>query len=98
MRGDQFVRQWRLLSLVSRPGGLTVVDGARELGCSVRTVWRDLNALHEAGLPIYDDAEDGGRQSVWRSTRASTTACRFPLRWTKSSPCCSASASSRRRA
>jgi predicted DNA-binding transcriptional regulator YafY len=46
---------------------VTVADGARELGCSVRTVWRDLRALHEAGLPIYSDSDaNGGRQSVWR--------------------------------
>jgi predicted DNA-binding transcriptional regulator YafY len=67
MRGDHFTRQWCLLRLVSRAGGVTVADGARELRCSVRTVWRDLRALHEAGLPIYSDSDgDGGRQSVWR--------------------------------
>lgn len=80
MRGDHFVRQWRLLSLVSRPSGLTVADGARELGCSVRTVWRDLRAFQDAGLPLYDDgADDGGRQSVWRVHTSFHDRLPFPI-------------------
>lgn len=65
-RGNQVVRQWRLLQLVSRPGGLTVAEAARELGCSVRTIWRDLDALQGAGFPIYDDPAGDGRRGVWR--------------------------------
>lgn len=80
MRGNHFVRQWRLLHLVSRPSGLRVADGARELGGSVRTVWRDLRALEDAGLPIYsDDDEDGGRQSVWRVHTAFHDRLPFPI-------------------
>lgn len=66
-RGKQVVRQWRLLSLVSRPGGVTIADGARELGCTGRTVWRDLAALEGVGFPIYDDRDGAdGRRGVWR--------------------------------
>jgi proteasome accessory factor B len=80
MRGDHFIRQWRLLRLVSRPGGLTAADAARELRCSVRTVWRDLRALHEAGLPIYGDHDDdGGRQSVWRVHTSFHDRLPFPI-------------------
>lgn len=50
MRGNHFVRQWRLLRLVNRPGALTVADGAREVGCSIRTVWRDLRAFQDTGI------------------------------------------------
>lgn len=65
-RGTQVVRLWRLLQLVSRPGGLTVAAAARELGCSVRTIWRDLRALQDVGFPIYDEHDNGGREGVWR--------------------------------
>jgi hypothetical protein len=52
-RGDHFARQWRLLQLIVRPTGLVVEEAARELGCAVRTVWRDLRVLQDAGFPIF---------------------------------------------
>jgi predicted DNA-binding transcriptional regulator YafY len=63
-RGDQLARQWRLLHLLGRPHGLAVEDAARQLGCAVRTVWRDLHVLQDAGFPIYDERD--GRRGVWR--------------------------------
>jgi predicted DNA-binding transcriptional regulator YafY len=65
-RGNQLTRQWRLLQLIDRPSGAVVDDAARELGCTVRTVWRDLRVLEEAGFPIYDETMADGRRSVWR--------------------------------
>src|SRR2546428_2355801 len=65
-RGNQRVRQWRLLQLVSRPVGLTIADATRELRCSGRTIWRDLSDLQTAGFPIFDDRSDGSRASVYR--------------------------------
>jgi predicted DNA-binding transcriptional regulator YafY len=65
-RGNQLTRQWRLLQLIDRPAGVVVDDAARELGCAVRTVWRDLRVLEEAGFPIYDETMADGRRSVWR--------------------------------
>lgn len=64
-RGDQLERQWRLLQLISRPAGVTVDDAARDLGCHVRTIWRDLRVLQRAGLPIYDDRASDGHRGVW---------------------------------
>ncbi|HBH00598.1 MAG: hypothetical protein A2W08_06875 [Candidatus Rokubacteria bacterium RBG_16_73_20] len=63
-RGDQLARQWRLLQFLGRPPGLAVEDAARELGCTVRTVWRDLRVLQEVGFPIYDERE--GRRGLWK--------------------------------
>jgi predicted DNA-binding transcriptional regulator YafY len=63
-RGNQFARQWRLLQFLGRPQGLAVEDGARELGCTVRTVWRDLRVLENAGFPIYDERD--GRRGLWK--------------------------------
>ncbi len=63
-RGGQFARQWRLLQLLGKPPGLAVDDAARELGCVVRTVWRDLRVLQDAGFPIYDERD--GRRGFWK--------------------------------
>ena len=65
-RGNQLTRQWHLLQLLDRPAGIVVDDAARDLGCAVRTIWRDLRVLQEAGFPIYDEQGADGRRSVWR--------------------------------
>ena len=65
-RGNQLARQWQLLQMIQHPGGVSVDDAARELGCTVRTIWRDLSALQKAGFPLYDDKEADGRRSRWK--------------------------------
>ena len=65
-RGNQLARQWRLLQHLDRPAGITVADAARELGCVVRTIWRDLRVLEDAGFPIYDEKAPAGQQGLWR--------------------------------
>ncbi|MFZ1061625.1 MAG: WYL domain-containing protein [Candidatus Rokuibacteriota bacterium] len=59
-RGDQLSRQWRLIRLLDHPNGFTVDEAAGELGCTVRTVWRDLGVLQKANFPLYDE-KDGRR-------------------------------------
>ncbi len=59
-RGDQLSRQWRLIRFLDHPNGFTVDEAARELGCTVRTVWRHLAVLQKANFPLYDD-KDGRR-------------------------------------
>jgi predicted DNA-binding transcriptional regulator YafY len=49
-RGDQLTRQWRLLQLIDRAQGITADDAARELTVTIRTIWRDLLVLQDAGL------------------------------------------------
>jgi predicted DNA-binding transcriptional regulator YafY len=67
-RGDQHSRQWRLLQFLGRPAGIAVEDASERLGCTVRTVWRDLAVLQKAGFPIYD--EHDGRRGLWKVERA----------------------------
>jgi len=63
-RGDQLIRQWRLLqTLESRPGR-NVEELAGEVRCSPRTIWRDLKVLQEAGFPLYDAPD--GKRSRWQ--------------------------------
>jgi predicted DNA-binding transcriptional regulator YafY len=65
-RGAQLARQWQLLQLLDRPQGVTVEDAAQALGCTARTVWRDLRVLEDGGLPIYDERAPDGRRGLWR--------------------------------
>jgi predicted DNA-binding transcriptional regulator YafY len=63
-RGDQLARQWRIIqTLVSSKYGKTVAELGREENCTLRTIYRDLEALQEAGFPIFQEREDG--KSIW---------------------------------
>lgn len=65
-RGNQLARQWQLLQMIQHPGGVSVEDAARKLDCTVRTIWRDLSTLQNAGFPIYDEKGGDGRRSLWK--------------------------------
>lgn len=65
MRGDQIVRQWKILRRLEWAGsvGLTAAEAAEMGGHSLRTAYRDLEDLQAAGFPIYQDKTDRG--SCW---------------------------------
>ena len=77
-RGNQLIRQWRLLQLLDRAGGIAVEPAAQELGCTVRTIWRDLRVLEAAGFPLYDEQMAEGPRSIWRLQEDFRT--RLPLK------------------
>jgi predicted DNA-binding transcriptional regulator YafY len=52
--------------MIDRPAGVAVDDAARELGCTIRTIWRDLQVLEAAHFPIYNDRLPDDRRSIWR--------------------------------
>ena len=49
-----------LLLLLQARGRMTAAQLAAELEVSVRTVYRDVESLHEAGIPLYGDAGHRG--------------------------------------
>jgi predicted DNA-binding transcriptional regulator YafY len=56
MRGDQLARQWRVIRAIeASPGGLTVAEIAQREETGIRTIYRDLEALQEAGFPLYTE-------------------------------------------
>jgi predicted DNA-binding transcriptional regulator YafY len=60
MRGDQLARQWRLIQRLGRSRyGVGLDDLAEELECVRRTVYRDLDALMQAGFPVVSERRDG---------------------------------------
>ena len=52
--------------MIQHPAGVSVEDAAQQLGCTVRTIWRDLSALQKAGFPLYDERAGDGRRSLWK--------------------------------
>jgi len=63
-RNSEVIRQWTILREIerSRTAGVTIDDLARASGVTTRTIRRDLQALEEAGFPIFDDkTQDDGR-------------------------------------
>ncbi len=80
-RGDQLVRQWKLLQILAVRGGRTVEELMREVGCSRRTVWRDLAVLQAAGFPLT--TEQDGRESRYRLIEGARGAPPVPLSLTE---------------
>ncbi len=65
MRGTQLARQWKILRIIeSRKRGITGGQLAKELEIPLRTVYRDFEAIQEAGFPIY--TERVGKTSYWK--------------------------------
>jgi predicted DNA-binding transcriptional regulator YafY len=59
-RSSEVIRQWNIIrALDGARQGVTVQELAQSAGVSVRTIWRDLAALQEAGFPLYDEKIDG---------------------------------------
>ena len=63
MRGDQLARQWRIIRAIeASPSGLTVAEIAKREETGIRTIYRDLEALQDAGFPLYTEkAEKSNR-------------------------------------
>jgi predicted DNA-binding transcriptional regulator YafY len=53
-------RQISLLMLLQIRGRASAPQLAEELGVSVRTIYRDVERLHDAGVPVYAEAGNGG--------------------------------------
>ena len=64
MRNAEVIRQWKLLKRIEAGRYTTGRDLAEEHQVTERTIRRDIEALQEAGFPLYDDRVDG--RKVWR--------------------------------
>jgi predicted DNA-binding transcriptional regulator YafY len=63
-RNSEVIRQWTILRDIerSRSSGVTIDELAVTCGVTTRTIRRDLQALEEAGFPLFDDrSHDDGR-------------------------------------
>ena len=64
MRNAEVIRQWKILKTIEAGRWTSAGALAEEHGVTERTIRRDLEALQEAGFPLYDDRQDG--KKVWR--------------------------------
>jgi predicted DNA-binding transcriptional regulator YafY len=64
MRNAEVIRQWKILKRIEKSRYVTASDLAEEHGVAMRTIRRDIEALQEAGFPLYDDRESG--KKIWR--------------------------------
>jgi predicted DNA-binding transcriptional regulator YafY len=67
----RITRQWTLILLLIRHRyGLTLARLAELLHISRITLWRDLKALGDAGLPLEDDVS-GGEKRIYLESKSS---------------------------
>ncbi len=60
-RNAEVIRQWSLLKDLEASRRLTIDEMAARTGVTTRTIRRDLEALQEAGFPLFDEVHDGKR-------------------------------------
>lgn len=63
-RNAEVIRQWTILREIEASRGATIRRLAETTGVTTRTIRRDLEALQEAGFPLYDEAGDVAKR--WR--------------------------------
>jgi len=64
VRNAEVIRQWKILKTIEAGRFISSARLAKEHGVTERTIRRDVEALQEAGFPLYDDRADG--RKVWR--------------------------------
>jgi predicted DNA-binding transcriptional regulator YafY len=64
LRNAEVIRQWKILKRIEAGRYTTAQDLADEHGVTERTIRRDIEALQEAGFPLYDERVDG--RKIWR--------------------------------
>jgi proteasome accessory factor B len=64
VRNAEVIRQWKILKRIEAGRYTTAQDLAEEHDVTERTIRRDIEALQEAGFPLYDERGEG--RKVWR--------------------------------
>ena len=67
-RNSEVIRQWTILREIeqARAAGVTIDELASLCDVTTRTIRRDLQALEEAGFPVYDDRSHDDGRTRWR--------------------------------
>jgi predicted DNA-binding transcriptional regulator YafY len=67
-RNAEVIRQWTILREIenARGSGVTIDELASLCAVTTRTIRRDLQALEEAGFPLFDDRSNDDGRTRWR--------------------------------
>jgi len=67
-RNAEVIRQWTILREIenARAAGVTIDELAALCDVTTRTIRRDLQALEEAGFPLFDDKTSDDGKTRWR--------------------------------
>jgi predicted DNA-binding transcriptional regulator YafY len=66
-RNSEVIRQWTILREIERArSGVTIDELASLCGVTTRTIRRDLQALEEAGFPLFDDRSGDDGRTRWQ--------------------------------
>ncbi|HVH28248.1 MAG TPA: WYL domain-containing protein [Vicinamibacterales bacterium] len=67
-RNAEIIRQWTILREIerARTSGVTIDELASLCGVTTRTIRRDLQALEEAGFPLFDDRSGDDGRTRWQ--------------------------------
>jgi predicted DNA-binding transcriptional regulator YafY len=67
-RNAEVIRQWTILREIerARAGGVTIDELASLSDVTTRTIRRDLQALEEAGFPLFDDRSHDDGRTRWK--------------------------------
>src|SRR6202035_3112542 len=67
-RNAEVIRQWTILREIERArgAGVTIDELASLCSVTTRTIRRDLQALEEAGFPLYDDRTHDDGKTRWQ--------------------------------
>lgn len=67
-RNAEVIRQWSILREIerARATGVTIDELAQLSGVTTRTIRRDLQALEEAGFPLFDDKSGDDGRTRWK--------------------------------
>src|SRR6266849_2992248 len=67
-RNAEVIRQWTILREIDQAhgAGATIDQLSSLCGVTTRTIRRDLQALEEAGFPLYDDRTHDDGRTRWR--------------------------------
>ncbi|MEF8941547.1 MAG: WYL domain-containing transcriptional regulator [Desulfohalobiaceae bacterium] len=66
MHGKRLLKVLRAVELMSRPGGATIQDLAKDLELDRRSVYRLRDTMEALFFPIYEDRDADGRRMRWK--------------------------------
>lgn len=68
MRGSNLIKLLKTLDRLGRPEGTTIEELQNELGIDRRSVYRQMQLVHDLGFPLYDDKVPFEKRKRWKLT------------------------------